>query len=272
MSTFAIGDIQGCYKEFRKLLSEINFNTKKDTLWLTGDLVNKGPQSLDVIKYVMDLNDKAITVLGNHDFYLIASYFKADSWPNNANLFNDILSHKDSSEIIGWLRCQKIMHLDNELKHILVHAGIHPEWETTEILSLSSKIEFLLKGEHCKKFIESLWTNDPRYWSKNLDEKEKIIFAVNVFTRMRYLKKDLSLDFQEKLNPSSAKSSNLIPWYEFKSNAYKEYKTIIGHWSTLGFLETENLISIDTGCVWGNKMTAIKIEKNKNTKRYEIKC
>ena len=250
MSTFAIGDVQGCYKDFRKLLSVINFNTKQDTLWLTGDLVNKGPQSLDVIKYIMDLNDKAITVLGNHD----------------------ILTHRDSSEIIGWLRRQKIMHLDNELKYILVHAGIYPEWETKEILSLSSKIEFLLKGDHCKKFIESLWTNDPRNWNNNLDEKEKIIFAVNVFTRMRYLKKDLSMDFQEKSNPSSVKSSNLIPWYEFKSNAYKEYKTIIGHWSTLGFLETENLISIDTGCVWGNKMTAIKIEKNKNIKRYEIKC
>jgi predicted MPP superfamily phosphohydrolase len=93
MSTFAIGDVQGCYKEFRKLLNEINFNTQKDTLWLTGDLVNKGPQSLDVIKYVMDLGDKAITVLGNHDFYLIASYFKADPWPHSINLFDDILSH-----------------------------------------------------------------------------------------------------------------------------------------------------------------------------------
>ena len=272
MSTFAIGDVQGCYKEFRKLLSEINFNTKKDTLWLTGDLVNKGPQSLDVIKYVMDLDDNAITVLGNHDFYLIASYFKAEPWPHDTNLFDDILSHKDSSEIIGWLRRQKIMHLDNELKYILVHAGIHPEWEAKEILSLSSRIEFLLKGDHCKKFIESLWTNEPRNWNKSLEEKEKLIFGVNVFTRMRYLKKDLSLDFQEKLGPNNVKSSNLIPWYEFKSNSYKEYKTIIGHWSTLGFRETGNLISIDTGCVWGNKMTAIKIEKNKNIKRYEIKC
>ena len=142
MSTFAIGDVQGCYKEFRKLLSVINFDTKKDTLWLTGDLVNKGPQSLDVIKYVMDLDDKAITVLGNHDFYLIASYFKAYPWPHDTNPFDDILSHRDSSEIIGWLRRQKIIHLDNELKYILVHAGIYPEWETKEILSLSSKIEF----------------------------------------------------------------------------------------------------------------------------------
>ena len=272
MSTFAIGDVQGCYKEFRKLLSVINFDTKKDTLWLTGDLVNKGPQSLDVIKYVMDLDDKAITVLGNHDFYLIASYFKADPWPHSTNLFDDILSHNDSSEIIRWLRHQKIIHLDHELKYILVHAGIHPEWKTKEILPLSSKIEFSLKGDHCKKFIESLWTNEPRNWNKSLEEKEKLIFAVNVFTRMRYLKKDLSLDFQEKLGPSNVKSSNLIPWYEFKSNAYKGYKTIIGHWSTLGFRETGNLISIDTGCVWGNKMTAIKIEKNKNIKRYEIKC
>jgi len=272
MATFAIGDVQGCYKEFRKLLNEINFNTQKDTLWLTGDLVNKGPQSLDVIKYVMDLDDKAITVLGNHDFYLIASYFKADPWPHSTNLFDDILSHNDSSEIIRWLRHQKIIHLDHELKYILVHAGIHPEWKTKEILPLSSKIEFSLKGDHCKKFIESLWTNEPRNWNKSLEEKEKLIFAVNVFTRMRYLKKDLSLDFQEKLDPSNVKSSNLIPWYEFKSNAYKGYRTIIGHWSTLGFRETGNLISIDTGCVWGNKMTAIKIEKNKNIKRYEIKC
>ena len=158
MSTYAIGDIQGCYRDFKKLLKQMNFNKKKDTLWLAGDLVNKGPNSLDVIKYIMDLDTKAISVLGNHDFYLIASYFQAKTWPNKNKNFEEILSDKDSNEIIKWLRQQKLVYKDPELEYILVHAGIYPKWDLKDTFLMASNIEKLLKSKNCKAFVETLWS------------------------------------------------------------------------------------------------------------------
>ncbi len=272
MSTYAIGDIQGCYKEFKELLNIIKFNKKKDKLWLTGDLVNKGPKSFDVIKYLMDLEESAITVLGNHDFYLIASYFKAKPWPNKNNLFDEILNHKESDKIIKWLRNQKIIYFDEKLECILVHAGIHPSWKIQEILLISQKIENLLKSERCENFVKSLWSNEPNKWNSRLNIKDKLIFAVNVFTRIRYLNKDLSLDFNTKSNPIDANLDELIPWYECNHDLFNKYMFIIGHWSTLGYKKNKHLVSIDTGCAWGNKLTAIKILKDKNIKKYDIQC
>ena len=273
MSTYAIGDIQGCYKEFKRLLREINFNKKNDTLWLAGDLVNRGPNSFDVIKYIMDLDSKAISVLGNHDFYLLASYFKATPWPYEKNNFEDILSNKDCDEIIKWLRHRKIIFEDSKLGYILVHAGIYPKWGIKETLSMASLIEEQLRGEECKDFIKTLWSNTPLIWNKNLSIEEKMIFSTNVFTRMRYLKKEnLSLEFETKICPDDNQSDLILPWYDFDSSIFSRYKIITGHWSTLGFKETKNVISIDTGCVWKNKLTAIKILNNKKVVKYDIQC
>ena len=272
MTTYAIGDIQGCYKEFKKLLKEIRFNPNHDKIWLTGDLVNRGPNSLDVIKYVMELESSAITVLGNHDFYLLATYYQANPWPYKNNDFDSILLNKDVEHIIDWLRSRNIIHIDRGLNYILVHAGIHPSLKLSEITTLAYEIEKSLKSNDCKKFIESLWSNEPHNWDNNLSEKEKKIFCVNVFTRMRYLKHDLSLDFINKSKPNKKFSKEIIPWYEFDNNIFKNYKVIVGHWSTIGFQEKNNFISIDTGCVWGNKLTAIKIIDKNKIKKYQIQC
>lgn len=272
MATFAIGDIQGCYKEFKSLLKEIKFNPNRDKLWLTGDLVNRGPQSLDVIKYVMDLGSSAITVLGNHDFYLLATYFKADTWPHKNNDFDEILSNKDIEEIISWLRNRNILHIDNEINYILVHAGIHPSLQYDEIIRIGLDIEKSLKGYNCKKFIESLWSNKPDRWSEALTNEEKKIFCVNVFTRMRFLKNNLSLDFINKGDPEKICTKNIVPWYEVDNSILKKYKVIIGHWSSIGFQNKKNFISIDTGCVWGNKLTAIEITNKNNIKKYQVEC
>lgn len=272
MTTYAIGDIQGCYKEFKKLLKEIRFNPNQDKLWLTGDLVNRGPNSLDVIKYVMELGSSAITVLGNHDFYLLATYYKAAPWPYKNNDFDEILSNKDVKEIIYWLRNRNIIYIDNQLNYILVHAGIHPSLKFTEIMALGSDIEKSLRGSDCKKFIESLWSNKPNKWNKDLSNEDKKIFCVNVFTRMRYLKKDLSLNFIDKAKPNKKNSNDIIPWYEIDNNILEKYKVIIGHWSTIGFQNKKNFVSIDTGCVWGNKLTAIEIICKNKIKKYQIKC
>ena len=272
MSTFAIGDIQGCYREFKKLLSEINFNKTKDTLCLTGDLVNRGPNSLDVLKYIMDLGSKAITVLGNHDFYLIASYYKSKPWPYKNNSFDGVLTHKDCDIIIDWLKKRKIIHIDEENKIILVHAGIHPVWKLDDINYLSLKIEESMQSPECEEFVKSLWSNDPNKWNNELTIKEKLIFSVNAFTRMRYLYNDLSLEFTSKNNPKKLTKNKLKPWYEFDNEVLKKNKIIIGHWSTLGFQIKKNIISIDTGCAWGNKLTAIKVDDVNNIKKYQINC
>ena len=272
MSTYAIGDIQGCYKQFKQLLNYINFNKKKDVLWIAGDLVNRGPNSLDVIKYIMDLDSKAISVLGNHDFYLLASYFKAKPWPYKNNTFDAILSDIDCNSIITWLRNQRLVYRDSDLGYILVHAGIYPKWDLDETFYLASLVEKSLQGKNCKDFIETLWTNKPSQWNDNFSNEKKLVFSTNVFTRMRYLKKDMSLDFEIKLSPEENTSDTLVPWYEFDNEIYNKYKVIIGHWSALGFRETKNIISIDTGCVWGNKMTSIKLSKDKEIIKYEVKC
>ena len=162
--------------------------------------------------------------------------------------------------------------MDHELGFILVHAGIHPSWEINDIEFLSRKIENNLQGENCKKFIETLWDNNPKKWNKNLSNKDKLIFATNVFTRMRYLNNDLSLDFKEKSNPKEIENKNIYPWFNFENKNIKKYKTIIGHWSSLGYFENKNLISIDTGCAWGRELTAIKLLQNKKIKQYQIKC
>ena len=272
MSTFAIGDVQGCYKEFKNLLAEINFNKNKDTLWLAGDLVNRGPNSFDVIKYVMDLESSAITVLGNHDFYLLASYYEIDPWPHKNNNFDDIIDNSSGSQIIEWLKKQKMVHLDQRLGFILAHAGIYPKWTLEDVTCLSKSIEKKLKEKSCLDFLRTLWSDEPTSWQETLSEEEKLIFAVNVFTRMRYLNKDLSLDLTTKSKPSGVGIDGKYPWFEYKSDILNKYKMIIGHWSTLGFYEKDNFVSIDTGCAWGNKLTAIELKGDKKVKKYQVTC
>ena len=272
MSTFAIGDIQGCYKEFRNLLNEIKFNKSKDTLWLAGDLVNRGPNSFDVIKYVMDLESSAITVLGNHDFYLLASYYKVDPWPHKNNNFNEIIDDPNGDQIINWLKNQKMVHTDKDLGFIIAHAGIYPKWTLEDINFLSKNIEKKLQDKNCNYFLKSLWNDEPANWHEALSEDEKLIFAVNVFTRMRYLNKDLSLNLTVKANPNDVEADGKYPWFEFKNDVLNEFKMIIGHWSTLGYYEKNNFVSIDTGCAWGKKLTAIELKNNKKVKKYQVTC
>ncbi|MEC7885878.1 MAG: symmetrical bis(5'-nucleosyl)-tetraphosphatase [Pseudomonadota bacterium] len=271
MSIYAIGDIQGCYKEFKKLLENIGFKKNEDTLWLTGDLVNRGPNSLDTIKFIMELDDSVITVLGNHDFNLMAVYYEIDPWIQIKHTFDDILSHKDCDLIIEWYRNQKIVHYEEEINTILVHAGFYPQWSLETTLNLGEKINKKINGDECKDLLSSLWTNTPSIWDENMTDQEKIIFAINVFTRMRYLNKDLSLNLEIK-DYKKVDNDNIIPWFMTNSEVLKNKKCIIGHWSTLGYYQYKNLISIDTGCVWGNELTSIKILKDGSIHKASIKC
>lgn len=259
MAVYAIGDLQGCYDQFRQLLDKIKFDRKKDTLWLTGDLVNRGPKSLKTLRYVKKLGSAAVTVLGNHDLHLLSVYNKQHDPKNNPDLAN-ILKASDSADLINWLRQQPLLHYDQKLNTALVHAGLAPQWSIVEALKCAHEIEMVLRRDDYKLFLPAMYGNQPNQWSNELEGSERLRFIVNAFTRMRFCDQKGKLTFTEKNNPTKA-PAHLMPWFEVPKRKNRDVRIIFGHWSTLGYLESDNLIAIDTGCVWGGHLTAVRVDK-----------
>jgi len=249
MSIYAIGDLQGCYKEFRQLLDKIKFDPAKDTLWLAGDLVNRGPKSLKTLRYVKNLGDAAITVLGNHDLHLIAAYALPKDYPAGDDL-QDIIDAPDAEELIDWLRHRPLIHYDKKKNTALVHAGISPQWSIQEALLYAQEFESVLKRKDYRLFLPAMYGD--------------------LFTRMRFCDKNGRLTFTEKNNPSKA-PDGLLPWFTVPKRKNSDVRIVFGHWSTLGYLNEDNLLAVDTGCVWGGELTAVKIT-NKKTERSCIAC
>lgn len=257
MARYAIGDIQGCFKEFSKLLQVINFNPSTDVLYLVGDLVNRGPQSLDVLKWIYKYQDSVINVLGNHDFYLLARYnhlVKLD----NGDTLEDLMRDKHIHRYIDWLRTCPLVFHDNQ--YILVHAGIYPQIDFNELLQLNHAVSNHLKSEDYAPFIENIFGNKPNYWDTQHTNLKKMKFIVNACTRMRFIdRQDFSLDFKYKGELANM-PENLMPWFQAPFNPSINKKIIFGHWAALGFFHQHHYISLDTGCVWGRKLTAINLE------------
>ncbi len=269
MSTYAIGDLQGCYKQFRQLLDKIKFDPEKDKLWLTGDLVNRGPKSLKTLRYVKDLGDAVITVLGNHDLHLIAAYALPNAYPASDDL-QRIIDAPDADELIHWLRQQPLIHYDEKIKTALVHAGISPQWSIADALTFAREFESVLKRNDYHIFLPAMYGDLPTKWADHLEGAERLNFVVNAFTRMRFCDKNGQLTFTEKNNPSKA-PDGLLPWFKVPKRKNRDVRIVFGHWSTLGYLNEDNLLALDTGCVWGGELTAVKIAKKK-TERTCIAC
>ncbi len=259
MATYAIGDIHGCEESLRALVKKIN-PSPKDTLWFCGDIVNRGPSSLDCIRFIKSLKNKIVCVLGNHDIYLLAIASGVIKPPKNNESLNQVLNSKDNDEIINWLRFLPLMHIEN--KTILVHAGLLPNWEPIQIYKLANKISSNLKSHYWKEFLFELWGNSPGLWTNKLKGAQRNTLVVNGLTRIRFLKSNGEMDFTNKLSPKENKM-NLFPWFLFPNRLSKDYKVIFGHWSSLGLIIRPNLISLDTGCVWGGMLTAVRVEDNK---------
>ena len=264
MAIYAIGDIQGCYEDLQNLLNKISFNPIKDKLWFVGDLVNRGPDSLKTLRFVKKLGSAAQIVLGNHDLHLIAIYHGIKK--NKDSSINDILKAPDSKELIDWLRKQPLLHYDKETKFTLVHAGIYPLWKLKQAKVYAKELEHVLRGDDYLDFIKHMYGNKPAKWSNKLKGWDRLRFICNSFTRMRYCKKKGELEFDENGVPGS-QSNKLVPWYEFPERVSKKKKIIFGHWSTLGYFIqpngltlVNNVYATDTGCVWGGKLTALKID------------
>ena len=281
MTIYAIGDIQGCYKDLTNLLEKVNFNALTDKLWFVGDLVNRGPDSLGTLRFIKGLGENAQVVLGNHDLHLLAIYHGIKK--NKDSSVQEILDAPDCDELINWLRKQPLLFHDTQTNFVMVHAGIYPHWSLEQAKSYANELESVLSSDNYLDFLNQMYGNKPKKWSEKLSGWERLRFICNSFTRMRYCHANGKLDFDsnDAPNTSGSKNNGLIPWFDISNRICSVEKIIFGHWSTLGYLQNDlsipdNIFSTDTGCVWGGKLTALKIKMKKNgqikTKMVSIGC
>jgi len=258
MSVWAIGDIQGCYSSFVELLNKIEFNPKIDRLWIAGDLVNRGEDSLATLRYLYDIRDSIDIVLGNHDISLIASYYGIKK--SNPTI-DPILASSDAKKLIDWLREQKFLHVDYKLGYCMAHAGISPEFDLGMALRYSKRVEEKLQDYSVKTWLKSMFKEASNRFDRKASSLDVDRYIISAFTRMRFCYDDCRLDFNKKGTPTDAlRDKGLKPWFECKNRKELDLKIIFGHWSTLGFYHNSNVLALDTGCLWGGKLTAARID------------
>ena len=259
MATYAIGDVQGCYTALTCLLEGIHFDRNKDTLWFAGDLINRGPQSLDTLRFIKDLGDAAICVLGNHDLHLIATVLTGKQ-SKKYDTFDDIIAADDCHELIDWLRRRPIIHHDSDLGYTMVHAGVPPQWSITEAQSLAREVEETLQSDNVNSYLFAMYGNKPECWKEELAGTDRLRVITNYLTRMRFCTKKGVLDLDCKTKPEDA-PEKYAPWYSYENRKTINDKIIFGHWAALeGQTNTKNVYALDTGCVWGGKLTAMRLE------------
>ena len=261
MALYAIGDLQGCYDPFRRLLDEIDFDAGRDKLWLCGDLVNRGPKSLKTLRFVRSLGSAATTVLGNHDLHLLALSTDAVQFSRRFETLEKILAAPDRDELLDWLRHRPLAHYNKKLDTLLVHAGTLPSWSVKKTLSLASEVETVLRSPDFSTLMNKMYGNAPRKWSGSLKGYRRYRFIINTLTRMRMLSTSEGLNFAHTGSPWQARGG-LRPWFQFADRAAEDSRIVFGHWSQLGLVVLPNLISLDTGCVWGRQLTAVRIDTN----------
>lgn len=265
MSNYFIGDIHGCYNNLRSILDHVSFDPNFDTLHLTGDLVSRGPYSLEVLRLIRSLNTSAKMVLGNHDLHLLKSFFNVHHEKCNDNFYK-ILNAPDSDELINWLCNQPILHIDETKKILMSHAGIHPKWDFNTTKYYAKEIESILKGSNPDLLFNN-W-NKPNKLKLNqlniqINQIKKIQYNLDVFTRMRYLRKNGYLDFTHKDSPESI-HKNIYPWFNLPKFITPIYSIIFGHWATLKNIRMpSNIYGLDSGCCWGGHLTLLRWEDKK---------
>jgi bis(5'-nucleosyl)-tetraphosphatase (symmetrical) len=256
MSHYAIGDIQGCHAELCQLLALIGFSPPEDRLWLVGDLVNRGPDSLSVLREVKALGDAAVTVLGNHDFHLLtvaAGHTK--SHPHDT--LAPILAAPDRDELIAWLQRRPLVVVEGGL--LLVHAGLLPQWTPATALMLSGEVQRMLAGERADAFLGALYGDHPNAWRDELEGFDRLRVAVNACARLRFCTPDGTMEFREKRGPEAA-PAGFRPWFEHEGRASSGVTIVCGHWSTLELKLAPNLLMLDSGCLWGGSLTALRLD------------
>lgn len=255
MSRHAIGDIQGCCDELRALLSRIGFSADRDRLWFVGDLVNRGPQSLEVLRYVRALGDNAIVVLGNHDLHLLAIACGCRP-PRRSDTLDEVLQAPDRDALFEWLATRPLAHFESG--DLLVHAGVVPQWTVEMTLSLAREVELALRSNP-RNLFEHMYGDEPDQWRTDLAGADRLRFAINVLTRMRVCTNDGRINLRLKGKPPQA-DSPWRPWFELESRRTRGTRVIFGHWSALGLILRDDVIGLDSGCVWGGALTALDLD------------
>jgi bis(5'-nucleosyl)-tetraphosphatase (symmetrical) len=259
LATYAIGDIQGCYDPLRRLLDALGYEPHRDRLWLTGDLVNRGPRSLEVLRFAAGLRN-VVCVLGNHDLHLLALAAGAPAARRRSkDTLDEVLAAPDRDELLAWLRSQPLVHHDAKLGWLMVHAGVPPQWDLERTLACGREVEAVLRGDDADRFLASMYGDEPAVWSSTLRGPERWRFITNCLTRMRYCDAGGRLDLASK-GPPGSQPEGLQPWFRAPGRATKGVPIVFGHWAALGFLHEDDLLALDTGCVWGGSLTAVRLD------------
>jgi bis(5'-nucleosyl)-tetraphosphatase (symmetrical) len=250
MPTYAIGDVQGCFGELKALLSRIRYR-EGDRLWFVGDLVNRGPQSLEVLRFVRDLGERAVVVLGNHDLHLVTQYEGFErTRPDDS--FADVLRAPDARTLVDWLRARPMMHVEGG--YAMVHAGLLPQWSIEQAFSLAKEVENALAGPGYKEFLKNMYGSQPDQWSEALAGWDRLRVIVNAMTRLRFCTPQGRMDFRAK---GTVPPPGHSAWFDFRKDSQA---IVCGHWSALGLRLGEKLAALDSGCVWGGQLTAMRLE------------
>lgn len=270
MSTYLIGDVHGCLDELLALLAQVNFDPQQDTLWLTGDLVARGPASLDVLRYVRSLGPAVRLVLGNHDLHLLAVY-AGISRNKPKDRITPLLEAPDADELINWLRRQPVLQVDDELKLIMAHAGITPQWDIETAKMCAREVESVLSSDSYPLFLDAMYGDMPNNWSSELTGLARLRFSTNALTRMRFCFPNGQLDMICKDTPDSAPAP-LKPWFELPRLVDPEYSIIFGHWASLeGKGVPDGIYGLDTGCCWGGDLTMLRWEDKRYFTQHAFK-
>jgi bis(5'-nucleosyl)-tetraphosphatase (symmetrical) len=256
MATYAIGDIQGCLTFFQKLLSHIAFNPSTDRLWLVGDLVNRGPDSLGVLRFVKGLGQSCVTVLGNHDLHLLAVHAGVTHL-HTKDTIQPILDAPDCEELISWLRQQPLLHWESP--YVMVHAGMLPQWSVEQTKEFAHEVEQALRSDGYQETLSALYQSTACVWKDDLPLEERLGFTTNVLTRMRVCSQEghINLSFKGQLEDAPP---GYLPWFDLPPRIPEPDTIIFGHWSALGPIITEKHLGIDGGCVWGRELMAFCLE------------
>lgn len=259
MAVYAVGDLQGCLAPLERLLEDVRFDPAQDRLWLVGDLVNRGPDSGNCLRYVHHLGSAAVTVLGNHDLHLLATAAGLRQ-PRPKDTLQDVLQRPDAGELLEWLAARPLMHHDATLGWTLVHAGIPPQWDLEQARTEARAVEQVLQAPKRRdEFLARMYGNSPERWNDTLKGVERLRYTVNALTRMRFIRKDGGLDLEESGPPGSV-PSRLSPWFDVRKRRMAGQPIVFGHWSALGYRRGNDWLSLDSGCVWGRDLTLVRLD------------
>ena len=265
MATYAVGDIQGCFASFSDLLEEIGFSSSRDQLWLVGDLINRGPDSLAVLRWARQHEAALRVVLGNHDLHALAV---AEGFvePHRSDTLEPLLTAPDRDELLTWLRHRSLAYGEDE--YLMIHAGLLPQWEGAQVLELAQEVETALRSSNYRDFFKHMYGNQPNRWEDGLQGMDRLRIITNALTRLRVCSAEGEMDFRFKGEPDKI-PTGLMPWFEVPGRKTADKTLVVGHWSALGLVLRDNLIALDTGCLWGGQLSALRLE---DRRLFQVPC